>query len=85
MTTQGMICAGAPSHDSVTWHGIDWAKCLREVRRLQVRIVKATPKNGETGFRNGALKGLSRMKGNFHVRFSGGMGQQWPVPTRHLF
>jgi RNA-directed DNA polymerase len=42
MTTQEMICAGAPSHDKVTWHGIHWAKCHREVRRLQARIVKAT-------------------------------------------
>ncbi|MEX6853815.1 reverse transcriptase N-terminal domain-containing protein, partial [Pseudomonas aeruginosa] len=37
-----MACAGAPSHESVTWHSIDWAACHREVRRLQARIVKAT-------------------------------------------
>jgi RNA-directed DNA polymerase len=42
MTTQEIACAGAPSHESVTWHSIDWAKCYREVRRLQARIVKAT-------------------------------------------
>ncbi|EMX33407.1 N-terminal domain of reverse transcriptase family protein [Escherichia coli MP021552.8] len=24
------------------WHNINWAKCRREVRRLQARIVKAT-------------------------------------------
>ena len=42
MTTQEIACAGAPSHESVTWHSIDWAKCHREVRRLQARIVKAT-------------------------------------------
>lgn len=41
MTTQE-ICAGAPSGDPRHWHGIDWAKCHREVRRLQARIVKAT-------------------------------------------
>ncbi|EBI7046423.1 reverse transcriptase N-terminal domain-containing protein [Salmonella enterica] len=41
MTTQ-KICAGAPSRGSVTWHSIDWAKCHREVRKLQARIVKAT-------------------------------------------
>ncbi|EIC4366424.1 reverse transcriptase N-terminal domain-containing protein [Salmonella enterica] len=40
MTTQ-KICAGAPSRGSVTWHSIDWAKCHREVRKLQARIVKA--------------------------------------------
>lgn len=42
MTTQETTCAGAPSRESVTWHSIDWAKCNREVRRLQARIVKAT-------------------------------------------
>jgi RNA-directed DNA polymerase len=42
MTTQDIACAGAPSRESVTWHSIDWAKCHREVRRLQARIVKAT-------------------------------------------
>jgi len=42
MTTQEIACAGAPSHESMAWHSIDWAKCYREVRRLQARIVKAT-------------------------------------------
>ncbi|CAI2536616.1 Group II intron-encoded protein ltrA [Serratia ficaria] len=42
MTTQEIACAGAPSHESVNWHSIDWARCHREVRRLQARIVKAT-------------------------------------------
>ncbi|TEE72493.1 reverse transcriptase, partial [Pseudomonas aeruginosa] len=27
MTTQEIACAGAPSHESVTWHSIDWAAC----------------------------------------------------------
>jgi hypothetical protein len=34
--------ADAPSHESVTWHAIDWRKMLDNVRRLQARIVKAT-------------------------------------------
>ena len=34
--------ADAPSHESVTWHAIDWRKTLSNVRRLQARIVKAT-------------------------------------------
>ena len=41
MTTQES-CAGAPFGEPIHWHGIDWAKCHREVRRLQARIVKAT-------------------------------------------
>lgn len=35
-------CVGAPSHFEVHWHGINWARCYKEVRRLQARIVKAT-------------------------------------------
>lgn len=42
MTTQENARAGAPSHESIIWHSINWAKCHREVRRLQARIVKAT-------------------------------------------
>jgi len=41
MTTQEN-CAGAPFGKPVNWHDIDWAKCNRDVRRLQARIVKAT-------------------------------------------
>lgn len=41
MTTQA-ASAGAPSHGLTDWHGIDWAKCQQDVRRLQARIVKAT-------------------------------------------
>src|SRR5215472_6339880 len=33
---------GAPSHQDLQWHSIDWASCHRQVRRLQTRIVKAT-------------------------------------------
>jgi RNA-directed DNA polymerase len=52
MTTQH-ICAGASSHGTVDWHSIDWAKCHREVRRLQARIVKATQEG-----RHGKVKSL---------------------------
>ena len=41
MTSQ-VVCAGAPSGQLRHWHGINWAECYREVRRLQARIVKAT-------------------------------------------
>lgn len=33
--------AGAASDRARHWHGINWAGCHREVRRLQARIVKA--------------------------------------------
>ena len=47
------------------------ARCERRVRRLQASIVKATRvKPPWTGFAHAGLpNGLSRMKGNFHVRF----------------
>lgn len=34
--------ACAPSREAIPWHGIDWARCCRNVKRLQARIVKAT-------------------------------------------
>ncbi|WP_341315279.1 group II intron reverse transcriptase/maturase [Paraburkholderia sp. IMGN_8] len=40
MTVQ-QLGAGASSDHATHWHGIDWAGCHREVRRLQARIVKA--------------------------------------------
>lgn len=36
-----LLEAGAPSHNPVQWHQIEWSRCHREVRRLQARIVKA--------------------------------------------
>lgn len=47
MTAQ-QICAGAPSDQPVAWHSIDWASCHQEVKRLQMRIAKAT---GESNWR----------------------------------
>jgi len=41
-TMPAVMAAGAPSHDPVTWHTIDWYQAHRTVRRLQARIVKAT-------------------------------------------
>jgi RNA-directed DNA polymerase len=32
---------GAASHITVEWHAINWQRVHRNVRRLQVRIVKA--------------------------------------------
>jgi RNA-directed DNA polymerase len=46
--TAKVLLAGAPSDADRHWHGIDWAKCHLEVKRLQARIVKAT-KEGRYG------------------------------------
>ena len=36
------INACASSYGTVQWPDINWAQCIRNVRRLQMRIVKAT-------------------------------------------
>ncbi|MGH8547757.1 MAG: reverse transcriptase N-terminal domain-containing protein, partial [Methylococcales bacterium] len=41
-TEISIISVYAASGLEVDWHGIDWAKCHQQVRRLQARIVKAT-------------------------------------------
>ena len=40
MNTGVNVCAS--SYETVQWPDIDWAQCIRNVRRLQMRIVKAT-------------------------------------------
>jgi RNA-directed DNA polymerase len=54
--TAGTILAGAPFHETIDWNRIDWQKVNRNVRRLQVRIVKAA----EVG-RWGQVKALQRL------------------------
>ncbi len=49
-------CAPPDGNNKVDWHGIDWAKCHRTVRRLQARIVKATQQG-----RWGKVKALQRL------------------------
>jgi RNA-directed DNA polymerase len=39
--TAGLALAGASYQAPVDWHAIDWQKAHRNVRRLQVRMVKA--------------------------------------------
>ena len=47
---------GATSHDTLNWHAIDWQKVYTNVRRLQVRIVKATQEG-----KWGKVKSLQRL------------------------
>ena len=53
MTAQS---AGAASHKTIAWQSIDWEKAHRTVRRLQVRIAKATQEG-----RWGKVKALQRL------------------------
>lgn len=41
VTTEMNVAGASPSNTITEWHGINWAKCNRIVRRHQVRIVKA--------------------------------------------
>jgi RNA-directed DNA polymerase len=53
----GVHPTGAVSHDNVEdWHSIDWQSAHKTVRRLQVRIVKATQEG-----RWGKVKALQRL------------------------
>ena len=74
--------AGATSHNKVNWNAIDWQKANRTVNRLQARIVKATQEflSCGTAFFNERLEGLSRMRGNSHVRFLGEGAAATPPP-----
>ena len=79
MNVESSMCA---SSDKAThWDQINWSQCARRVRRLQARIVKATTGSARAGLRIG----LSRMRGNSHVRFSGeGVAATLlPYPTGH--
>lgn len=69
-----MTVTGTLPHASTDWRMINWRQICRGVRRLQMRIAEAMRAENDTmtGSPKGALKGLSRMIGNFHVRFLGG-------------
>ena len=74
------VKACAPADKATSWETIDWIAAKGYVRKLQMRIVKAV-KQGQSfrltaGFLIEALKGLSRVKGNFHARF---LGEGWAV------
>ena len=76
MTAVSAITAGAVPSGTMNWHDIGWDKVHRIVRRLQVRIVKATQEGyfcWETASCSARrLRCLSRVKGDFHARFLGG-------------
>jgi RNA-directed DNA polymerase len=81
---------GAPSHEEVQWHSIDWASCHRNVRRLQTRIVKATQEGRWNKVKalqhllthSFAAKALAvkRVTENQGKRTPGVDGQTWSTP-----
>src|SRR5271157_5870529 len=77
MNVDSSMCAS--SGEATHWEQIDWAKCERQVGRLQARIVKATRR--VPGLAHAGLwSGLSRMRRKSHVRFSGEGGAATPFP-----
>ena len=87
MNVDSSMCASSGKTNA--WDQIDWSHSARQVRRLQARIVKVTLTENQTvvktGFAHAGLwNGLSRMKGNFHVRFlgEGAAATLLPYPTQ---
>jgi RNA-directed DNA polymerase len=84
--------ADAPSHKAIQWHAIDWRKALRNVRRLQVRIVKAT-QAGEwhkvrslqrllTHSLSARTLAVRRVTENQGKRTAGVDGEVWDTPAK---
>ncbi len=85
---------GASSDRATHWHGIDWASCYREVRRLQARIVKASQsgKHGKvkalqwllTHSFSGRALAVRRVTENKGKRTPGVDGIIWSTPKSRL-
>ncbi|MBV8400380.1 MAG: group II intron reverse transcriptase/maturase [Acetobacteraceae bacterium] len=82
--------ACAPSREAIPWHSIDWAKCCRNVKRLQARIVKATEEGrwGKvkalqwllTHSFSGKALAVNRVTENKGKDTPGVDGETWPTP-----
>ena len=66
--------ADAPFGRHTNWKSINWRQVRDAVRRLQVRIAKAVTKQPGGPIRARLNECLSRMTGNYHARFLGGLG-----------
>ena len=84
------VNACASSYGTVQWPDIDWAQCIRNVRRLQMRIVKAT-QGGRwnkvkvlqrllTSSFSGKALAVKRVTENQGKRTSGVDRQLWSTP-----
>jgi RNA-directed DNA polymerase len=88
MSAATAVCAA--SGLEVDWHGIDWAKCHQQVRRLQARIVKATQEGrwGKvkalqwllTHSFSGKAIAVKRVTENQGKKTPGVDGATWPTP-----
>ena len=86
------IPAGAVSHNTISWHTIDWQKAHENVRRLQARIVKATQEGrwGKvkalqhllTHSFSGRALAVKRVTENQGKRTPGVDGEIWDTPAK---
>ena len=82
------VCAS--SYGTVQWPDIDWAQCIRNVKRLQMRIVKATQESRWnkvkvlqrllTGSFSGKALAVKRVTENQGKRTAGVDRQLWSTP-----
>jgi RNA-directed DNA polymerase len=82
------VCAS--SYGTVQWPDIDWAQCIRNVRRLQMRIVKATQvgrwnkvkalQRLLTGSFSGKVLAVKRVTENEGKKTAGVDKQLWSTP-----
>ena len=82
------VCAS--SYGTVQWPDIEWARCIRNVRRLQMRIVKATQEGRWnkvkvlqrllTGSFSGKALAVKRVTENEGKRTAGVDRQLWSTP-----
>jgi RNA-directed DNA polymerase len=86
--------ADASSRHSVTWHAINWQKVIQMVRRLQVRIVKATQAGKWRKVRSlqrlltrsfsAKLLAVKRVTENQGARTAGIDGELWNTPRKKM-
>lgn len=84
--------AGASLHKTIKWHGINWNKAHRNVRRLQVRIVKALREGKQRLIRalqyiltrsfGGRALAVKRVTENKGKKTAGIDGELWNTPQR---
>lgn len=93
MTAAAML-AGAPSAVAVSWHAIHWRKMMHNVRRLQVRIVKATRAGRWNKVKalqhllrhsfSGRVLAVRRVTENQGKRTAGVDGELWETPDQKM-
>src|SRR5215472_2909058 len=93
-TAQTVTETGAPSHAEIPWYAIDWPQAHQNVRRLQMRIVKATQEGrwGKvkalhhllTHSYSGKILAVKRVTENDGKRTPGVDGIVWDTPAKKM-